>query len=74
MGVLVTSPTGAKTYVVTSYAATPVAVALLSSHSATVLRVQSAAPVIEPQATARPHTGVLTITIQPNSVVAITPR
>lgn len=74
MGVLVTSPTGAKTYVVTSYAAKPVAVALPSSHSATVLRVQSAAPVIEPQATARPHGGVLTITIQPNSVVAITPR
>ena len=74
MGVLVTSPTGAKTYVVTSYAAKPVAVALLSSHTATVLRVQSAAPVIEPQATARPNTGVLTITVRPNSVVAITPR
>jgi hypothetical protein len=73
MGVAVTNSAGAKSYIVTSYAAKPVKVAVRSRHSATLLTVEAAAPVVEPQRVLKPSSGTLTVTIAPNTVVAITP-
>jgi hypothetical protein len=72
-GVAVTSESGSKTYIVTSYASKPVAIQLRSQHSATLLRVEPEVPIVEPQQQAKVRAGMLVVTIAPNTVVAITP-
>ena len=73
MGVVVTSPDGAKTYIVTSYAGWPLTVTLPAPDRVGVLTVEAHAPVIEPEQHAKPTGGAVTITLAPNTVVAITP-
>jgi hypothetical protein len=73
MGILVTDPDGATTYVVTNYSSQPVDVELATSHSASVLRVQAHLPVLQPLQQANAVAGTLTVAIAPNTVVAITP-
>jgi hypothetical protein len=73
MGVLVTNPDASKTYIVTSYASGPLEIALPAGHRVSLLTVAPNAPVIEPLRHAKPLGGLVTTTIEPNTVVAITP-
>ena len=73
MGVAVTGLGATTTYIVTSYASRPVTVQLRSRHTATLLSVEAAVPVVEPAKKVKARAGLLTVTIAPNTVVAITP-
>jgi hypothetical protein len=72
MGVLVNRPGGSSTYLVTSYAATPLQIHLRAHQRASVLTVEPAVPVVEPLRQIKPAGGRLTVTIAPNTVVGIT--
>jgi hypothetical protein len=71
MGVVVTDPDGAKTYIVTDYAKGPRTVAVRASRPTTVLRVIASDPVVE-RGSANPSHGVVNVVVAPDTVVAIT--
>lgn len=71
MGVVVTDPDGAKSYIVTDYAKQPRTVAVRASRSTTVLRVIASDPVVE-QGSANPSHGIVSVVVAPDTVVAIT--
>jgi hypothetical protein len=72
MGVLVGDPDGSRTYIVTTYAGTPVEIRLRAHRRATLTGIEPVVPIIEPLRHVKPVHGSLTVKLAPSTVVAVT--